>query len=348
MLSLSAFDFDLPSDLIAQSAPIKRSSSRLLEVSAGATPFVDRLFADLPHSLRAGDLLIFNDTRVIKARLRGHKLSGGAVEVLIERLLNERSALCQIRASKAPRPGSELQLGTNTGIRVIVGERVGNFFTLTFPDDALALIEHHGQLPLPPYITHAPESFDEQRYQTIYARSPGAVAAPTAGLHFDEALLDELATAKIASSFLTLHVGAGTFTPVRTENLAEHTMHSEQYYLSPDLINSINLTRQRGGRIIAVGTTTLRALEACAQQHNGALQAGQQQTNIFITPGFRFQIVDMLITNFHLPKSTLLMLVSAFAGYDTIRAAYAHAIAQRYRFFSYGDAMLLTRTTHAI
>ncbi|MCC7007083.1 MAG: tRNA preQ1(34) S-adenosylmethionine ribosyltransferase-isomerase QueA [Ottowia sp.] len=346
MYSLADFDFDLPPELIAQHALTQRSASRLLEVSSGNPPqFLDRIFTALPQCLHANDLLVFNNTRVINARLLGRKTTGGEVEVLVERITDQCTALCQIRASKTPRPGSTLLL--NEHLQVTIGERVGHFFTVTFPGNALALITQHGHLPLPPYITHTPEAFDEQRYQTVYAAAPGAVAAPTAGLHFDETLLQEITRTGITQRFLTLHVGAGTFTPVRTENIAAHTMHSERYHIPSDLVDAIAHTRGIGGRVIAVGTTALRALEACAARHQGTLVAGEDETNIFITPGFRFQVVDALITNYHLPKSTLFMLVCAFAGYDTMRAAYAHAIAQRYRFFSYGDAMLLTRTPYA-
>ena len=344
MFSLSDYDFNLPPELIAQVAPAERSKSRLLSVdNQSPAIFSDRVFAELPDYLSAGDLLVFNDTQVIKARLLGQKQSGGAVEVLVERLTSACTALCQIRASKAPQPGSSLLL--QGGLTVTAGERAAPFFELIFPSEVLPLLEQHGQLPLPPYIQHPAQTVDEQRYQTVYARHPGAVAAPTAGLHFDQTLLDKLHARGIQTAFLTLHVGAGTFTPVRTENVREHKMHSEHYVISQELIDAIQTTRNQGKQVIAVGTTTLRALEACAQLHQGALRAGPAQTDIFIQPGFCFQIVDRLITNFHLPKSTLLILVSAFAGYDTMRAAYMHAIAQRYRFFSYGDAMLLTKYT---
>lgn len=340
MFNLSDFDFDLPSELIAQSAPAMRTASRLLDV-ADSTSLRDRQFSELPNCLRAGDLLIFNDTRVLKARLYGRKSSGGAVEILLERIVSDKVAICQLRASKPPKPGSQILI--ENSLAITVGEREESFFTLIFPIDVAEVLEQYGQLPLPPYIQHTPQAVDEQRYQTVYARVPGAVAAPTAGLHFDADLLEKITAAKIDIHFLTLHVGAGTFMPVRTENLAEHRMHKERYSLSPELIEAIVATRARGGRIIAVGTTTLRALESCAALYGPELRSGENETEIFITPGFRFQVVDMLITNFHLPKSTLMMLVSAFAGYEVVRAAYAHAIAQRYRFFSYGDAMLLTR-----
>lgn len=351
MLTLSDFDFALPPELIAQTALEKRSASRLLEVdtSGPALALRDRCFREIGACLRPGDLLICNDTRVLKARLLGHKDSGGAVEVLIERVLTEPDgshtrALAQIRASKPPRPDTMLHLGDDAGLHVTVGERVEPFYTLHFAGDAYSLLEQYGRLPLPPYITHTPDQYDETRYQTVFARHPGAVAAPTAGLHFDDALFDALAKQGIRRAFLTLHVGAGTFQPVRVENVAEHKMHHEWYAITPELVQTVADTRAAGGRIVAVGTTSLRALESAATAC-GQLQAGCSETDIFITPGYRFRLVDLLITNFHLPKSTLLMLVSAFAGLDPIRQAYAHAIAQGYRFFSYGDAMLLTRQT---
>ena len=359
MYTLSDFDFDLPPELIAQTALTERSASRLLEVGAAdshedgadSPPVLhDRSFAELPGCIAPGDLLVFNDTKVLKARFLGHKNSGGKIEVLIERLTGARTALAQIRASKTPPPGSTLRLAD--AFEVTVGERVEPFYTLHFPADCLDLIEQHGRLPLPPYITHDPDAYDQRRYQTVFAANPGAVAAPTAGLHFDEAILAALDARGVQRATLTLHVGAGTFQPVRTENLAEHKMHSEWYELSPALIEAIAATRARGGRVIAVGTTSMRALEAAARDAvaaglpPGTLRATQAETDIFITPGYVFQVVDRLVTNFHLPKSTLLMLVSAFAGTATIRAAYRHAIEQRYRFFSYGDAMLLTRNPH--
>ncbi|SOY49363.1 S-adenosylmethionine:tRNA ribosyltransferase-isomerase [Cupriavidus taiwanensis] len=352
MLTLSDFDFPLPPELIAQSALPDRSASRLLVVqrlapgdSADAVRMVDRAFSDIVDYLGPDDLLVFNDTRVIKARFFGHKPSGGKVEVLVERVLDSHTVLAQVRASKTPAAGSALHLADGA-FAVTVGPRVDQFFTLRFPEPALDLIERYGRLPLPPYITHDPDAYDETRYQTVYARSPGAVAAPTAGLHFDDALFARLDAAGVRRAFLTLHVGAGTFQPVRTENLAEHKMHSEWYAISDDLAQAVRDTRARGGRVIAVGTTSLRALESAAQA-DGTLAAGSGDTDIFITPGYRFRLVDALITNFHLPRSTLLMLVSALAGVQAIRAAYRHAVEQRYRFFSYGDAMLLTRQPDA-
>ena len=341
MYYLSDFDFNLPPELIAQLPLQDRSASRLLHVDDGQ--LCDRAFTDIVDLLQAGDLLVFNDTRVLKARLFGAKATGGKVEVLIERVLDERTAIAQVRASKSPQPGSTIRLAD--AFDVTVGERAGEFFTLTFPRNVLELIDAHGRLPLPPYIERAADKIDEARYQTVYAKEPGAVAAPTAGLHFDEALLQKLRDKGVHFASVTLHVGAGTFQPVRTENLAEHQMHREWYTIAPETVEAVRATQAAGRDVVAVGTTSLRALESASQ--DGTLKSGSRDTALFITPGYAFQTVTRLITNFHLPKSTLLMLVSAFAGYDTIRAAYAHAIAQRYRFFSYGDAMLLTRKEHA-
>ena len=341
MYSLSDFDFELPPSLIAQHPLAERSASRLLHLD-GAIP-LDRAFADIVDLLTPGDLLVFNDTRVLKARFFGYKQSGGKVEVLVERVLDTRTVHAQVRSSKSPVAGSVLTLAD--AFDVTVGPRAGEFFTLTFPADVFELIEAHGRLPLPPYIDHAADAFDETRYQTVYARAPGAVAAPTAGLHFDQPLLDRLRARGIGFAFITLHVGAGTFQPVRTENLAEHAMHSEWYTMPRATVDAVQATKVAGGNVVAVGTTSMRALESASQ--SGTLIAGSADTRLFITPGYRFKTVDRLITNFHLPKSTLLMLVSAFAGYQPIRAAYAHAIAQQYRFFSYGDAMLLTCDHHA-
>ncbi|WP_151636759.1 tRNA preQ1(34) S-adenosylmethionine ribosyltransferase-isomerase QueA [Noviherbaspirillum aerium] len=337
MYSLSDFDFDLPQDLIAQLPLPERSASRLLHVD-GDRP-VDRAFADLVDLLMPGDLLVFNNTRVLKARFFGAKETGGKVEVLVERVLDNRTVHAQVRASKSPQPGSRIRLAD--AFDVTVGERAGEFFTLSFPEDVFELIEAHGRLPLPPYIEHAADAVDEQRYQTVYAKEPGAVAAPTAGLHFDQPLLDRLRAKGVRFAYVTLHVGAGTFQPVRTENLAEHKMHSEWYTIAQDTVDAVRATKAAGRSVVAVGTTSMRALESASQ--SGELQAGSADTALFITPGYAFKTVDRLVTNFHLPKSTLLMLVSAFAGYRQIRDAYAHAIQQRYRFFSYGDAMLLTR-----
>ncbi len=340
-LTVDDFDFPLPPELIAQHPAAERTGSRLLHV-CGAQ-HIDRRFADLPTLLKAGDLLVFNDTRVIKARFFGVKESGGRVEIMLERIIDANHALCQIRASKAPKPGSKLTLAD--AFTVTMTGRAGadgDFFVLELTEggDFWELAEQYGKLPLPPYIEHPAEGTDETRYQTVYARQPGAVAAPTAGLHFDDAMLDTLRAMGVETAFLTLHVGAGTYRPMRVEKIADHRMHSERFEIPPATADAIALTRAAGGRVIAVGTTSLRALES-AGNPDGSVRVGGAETDIFITPGYHFQVVDRLITNFHLPKSTLLMLVSAFAGYDAIRAAYAHAVAERYRFFSYGDAMLL-------
>lgn len=337
MYTLSDFDYELPPELIAQTPLSERSASRLLEV--GGLALVDRHFAELLDLLAPGDLLVFNNTRVLKARFFGVKESGGKVEVLVERVLDTRTVLAQVRASKSPQPGMAIRL--SDAFDVQVGPRAGEFYTLTFPGDVFDLIEAHGRLPLPPYIDHAADEFDEERYQTVYAKEPGAVAAPTAGLHFDDALLEKVQAKGVRLAYVTLHVGAGTFQPVRNENLAEHKMHTECYSIAPETVAAVDATKAAGGAVIAVGTTSMRALESASQ--SGRLVAGSADTALFITPGYRFKTVDKLVTNFHLPKSTLLMLVSAFAGYERIKAAYAHAISQRYRFFSYGDAMLLTK-----
>ena len=336
------FDFVLPAHLIAQHPPKQRGASRLLHLHGGIQ--TDRMFADLPLLLREHDLLILNDTRVLKARLFGLKASGGKVEVLIERLLDDHHALAQIRASHAPPLGSQIILSGQVPVTVI--GREGEFFRLHFEgaEAVSALLEKYGQLPLPPYITHAADAADEERYQTVFARQLGAVAAPTAGLHFDQEMLTTLQQNGIQLAYVTLQVGAGTFQPVRAENIHEHVMHSERYTISQSTVDAILQTRQRGGRVIAVGTTSLRALEsAAALGHPENIQAGEAETNIFITPGFTFKMVDVLLTNFHLPKSTLLMLACAFGGVEQMLAAYRHAVEKEYRFFSYGDAMLIER-----
>jgi S-adenosylmethionine:tRNA ribosyltransferase-isomerase len=341
---LSDFHFDLPSELIAQVPAPERSGSRLLHV-AGAR-LVDLAFGALPELLVPGDLLVFNDTRVVRSRIVGRKPSGGRVELMLERIVAPCEAWMQLRASHPPRVGATIELPG--GASATVRERDERFFRLHFdlPTTLAAYLEQHGAVPLPPYIARAPEPADAERYQTVYARHPGAVAAPTAGLHFDQALLAALRTRKIRFAYVTLHVGAGTFLPVETDDLSQHRMHSERFSIPRATLAAITETRSRGRAVVAVGTTSLRALEAAAA---GEPVDGdhEHETSIFITPGFRFRVVDRLLTNFHLPRSTLLMLVSAFAGYDAIRAAYAHAIAARYRFFSYGDAMLLERDPDA-
>ena len=339
------FAYDLPPELIAQQPPAQRGDSRLLILDSASGALCDRRFRELPELLRPGDLLVFNDTRVIPARLFGHKASGGRLELLIERLLDERRALVQLNVSKSPKPGGALQF--DAGFTATVLGRHGDLFEIGLDGDEpwLTLLERHGQTPLPPYIHRAPTPADRERYQTVYARQPGAVAAPTAGLHFDQNLLDQLAAMGVAQAFITLHVGAGTFQPVRVERIAEHTMHSEWIEVGAETCAQIATARARGGRVIAVGTTATRALETAAQ--TGAIRPWRGETRIFIYPGYRFHAVDALITNFHLPESTLLMLVAAFAGRAATLNAYRHAVAQRYRFFSYGDAMLITRRTEA-
>ncbi len=341
MYSLSDFDFTLPPELVAQFPLAERSASRLLQVMRDGLQ--DRSFADVVEMFQPGDLMVFNNTRVMNARFFGAKETGGKVEVLVERLIDATTVLAQVRASKSPPSGMRLRLAD--AFDVTVGERAGEFFTLHFPSEAMPLIDAHGRLPLPPYIEHAADGQDANRYQTVYAKHTGAVAAPTAGLHFDDALLQRLQDKGVQLAWLTLHVGAGTFQPVRTENLAEHKMHTEWYEVPQATVDAVAAARAAGQQVIAVGTTSMRALESASR--SGQLVAGGGMTDIFITPGYRFRTVTRLVTNFHLPKSTLLMLVSAFAGYERIRAAYAHAIEQRYRFFSYGDAMLLEREAQA-
>jgi S-adenosylmethionine:tRNA ribosyltransferase-isomerase len=336
-LTVDEFDYALPEELIAQHPAPERTASRLLRL--GADDLSDHAFTELPELLDPGDVLVFNDTRVVKARLFGAKETGGRIEVLVERVLGPREALAQIRASHAPQPGARLRLADAVAATMI--EREGDLFRLRFDGNVLEILERHGEVPLPPYITHPPTAADESRYQTVYARAPGAVAAPTAGLHFDAPLLERLRARGVETAFLTLHVGAGTFQPVRTREIAAHRMHSERYEVPAATGAAVRRARDRGGRVVAVGTTSLRALEASAGA--GDLVASGGETDLFITPGYRFLVVDRLVTNFHLPKSTLLMLVAAFAGIEPVRAAYRHAIAGRYRFFSYGDAMLVDR-----
>ena len=338
-LTVEDFDYALPPELVAQHPASERGASRLLRL--GGDGLGDFRFGDLPRFLRKGDVLVFNDTRVIKARLPGAKASGGKIEVLVERVVSEHEFLAQVRASHAPQPGTRLLL---PGFEAAVLDRPSELYRLRAESERPLheLLEDHGQLPLPPYITHAAEKDDEQRYQTVYARAPGAVAAPTAGLHFDQAMLDSLRGMGVRLAWLTLHVGAGTFQPVRVSKLSEHHMHAEVFHVPQATREAIASARAEGRQVVAVGTTSLRALEAAADEQ-GLPRTGQGETDIFITPGYQFRVVDRLITNFHLPKSTLLMLVSAFAGMEPIRKAYAHAIEQRYRFFSYGDAMLIDR-----
>lgn len=340
-MQLSDFDYHLPPELIAQYPLPNRSGSRLLHVKQDHE-LEDLQFTDLPPLLQKNDLLIFNDTKVIPARLFGKKASGGVIELLVERITGSQTALAQIRASKSPKPGSVLQIGDGVNsfqITILEKNPDNPFYSVEFNKPCTEALSTHGQLPLPPYISHQADKNDQERYQTIWAKNPGAVAAPTAGLHFDHALMQAIESRGVQTCSLTLHVGAGTFMPVRVDDINQHQMHSEWFCIPPSTLEMIHATKQTGGRIIAVGTTSLRALESWA-----ILNQTEGETRLFIKPGFQFKIVDALVTNFHLPCSTLLMLVSAFAGQKTIRAAYAHAITERYRFFSYGDAMLLHRS----
>jgi len=336
----SDFHYDLPQELIAQAPLAERSASRLLVVPAGAAAFEDRSVRELPSLLRAGDLLVFNDTRVIPARLFGHKATGGRVEIMIERLLADDTALVQLGVSKPPQIGSRIALDAGGQAEVLAREDDG-FWRLRFDvgGPLETWLQQAGQLPLPPYIERRPDAADAERYQTVYAREAGAVAAPTAGLHFDQALLGALRARGVEFGYITLHVGAGTFQPVRVDDVERHHMHSEWISVGQALVDQIQRTRAVGGRVIAVGTTVVRALESASA--DGELRPFAGDTRIFIYPGYRFRVIDGLMTNFHLPESTLLMLVSAFAGKERIFDAYRHAVQARYRFFSYGDAMLL-------
>jgi len=336
-MRLADFDYDLPDELIARYPPAARRDSRLLVVDPGAGRLENRSFADFPRLLGQEDLLVFNDTRVIKARLPGRKPTGGKVEVLIERLEGEFDALALVRASKTPKPGTLLAFADDT--TAIVTGREDDLFRLTFSRPLAAFLDAQGEVPLPPYLERAAEPQDEVRYQTVYAREPGAVAAPTAGLHFDRAMLDELAAHGIAQAFVTLHVGAGTFQNLREEQVEENRLHGERVRVGESVCAAAGEARRRGGRVVAVGTTSVRALEAAAQ--DGELGPFDGETDLFIRPGFAFRAVDALLTNFHLPRSSLLMLVAAFAGRDLVLEAYRHAVRERYRFFSYGDAMFI-------
>ncbi len=342
-LSLADFDYHLPPELIAQKPAEKRNQSRLLCLRADGT-LSDQMFIDLPQFLRPHDLLVFNNTKVIKARLLGQKASGGKIEGLVERITEPNRVLMHIKSSKSPKPGTELIFAEHA--KAIVLGRHEDLFDVRFEGEVLSLLEQFGATPLPPYIEHSADSEDEQRYQTVYAQTEGAVAAPTAGLHFDQAMLDLLHAQGIKTAFVTLHVGAGTFQPVRVDKIQDHIMHAEWYELSEATSQAIAACRAAGGRVWAVGTTSVRALESAAAQ-GGTLDgqripiAHQGDTRLFITPGYEFRVVDGLLTNFHLPQSTLLMLVSALIGIKRLQQSYAHAIAQQYRFFSYGDAMLI-------
>ncbi len=338
-MRVADFDYVLPDSLIAQHPAAQRRASRMLWLDGASGKLGDLMFADLPQHLASGDVLVINDTRVIKARLAAKKSTGGKLEVFIERQAGTHEALALIRASGPLRVGTAISIDDAVSATVI--GREGDLYRVRFSEPLDAVLEYHGSVPLPPYITHAPSPEDRERYQTVYAERPGAVAAPTAGLHFDSAMLDSLAARGIRIARVTLHVGAGTFQPVRVEQVADHRMHSERYNVPQATVETIASARASGKRVMAVGTTALRALESAAR--TGELKAGGGETDLFVTPGFRFRVVDRLITNFHMPQSTLLMLVSAFGGLENIRRAYAHAIAGRYRFFSYGDAMLIER-----
>jgi S-adenosylmethionine:tRNA ribosyltransferase-isomerase len=345
-MKLSDFDFELPNHLIARYPTEQRTASRLLHLNGQNGEVAHRQFPDVLSLLKRGDLLIFNNTRVIPARLLGHKDTGGKVEVLVERMIDEHKVLAHVRASKSPKEGARLQLEESVWGTVIGRQEA--LFEIQFegPQTVLELLEAHGHMPLPPYIDRADEESDKERYQTVYNEKPGAVAAPTAGLHFDEELLQKLADKGIEQAFVTLHVGAGTFQPVRVENILEHKMHSEYAEVSQDVVDAIIKTKERGGRVIAVGTTSVRSVESAAQEsrfEGDSLKPFFGDTSIFIYPGYEFLVVDALITNFHLPESTLMMLVSAFAGSENIKNAYQQAIEHEYRFFSYGDSMFLER-----
>ncbi len=337
-MKLQDFDYILPDDRIARHPAPERTGSRLLVLNGSDGILSDRQFKDLPELLRPNDCLIFNDTRVIKARLFGHKSTGGRIELLIERLRGTHEALCHMKGSKGLQPGAILHF--QSAQATFLG-REGNCVNLSFSLPVLELLETQGEMPLPPYIDRQPDTTDDSRYQTVYAKHPGAVAAPTAGLHFDEALLETLKQQGIIIARVTLHVGAGTFQPVKVEDITQHEMHAEWAHVPKETVEAIQKAKAAGGRVIAVGTTSLRSLESAATAP-GHIQPFEGETNIFIYPGYTFKIVDVLLTNFHLPKSTLLMLVSAFAGFDHIKVAYQHALDHHYRFFSYGDAMFIT------
>jgi S-adenosylmethionine:tRNA ribosyltransferase-isomerase len=340
----SEFNYDLPRELIAQAPLPRRSASRLLVLDGATGSIEDRRFGDLVELLRSGDLVVFNDTRVVPARLFARRApTGGRVEIMLERVLSARRVLAQLRASHLPRGDGELDLPGGHRARVV--GRTGSMFELELDCDAHELLEAHGEVPLPPYIERPAEPSDRERYQTVFARTPGAVAAPTAGLHFDRALLDDLEARGVERSFLTLHVGAGTFAPVRAERVEEHELHAEWLQVPAEVCAAVERCRARGGRVVAVGTTSVRALETAAR--TGTVQPFEGESALFIYPGFRFRVVDALVTNFHLPESSLLMLVAAFAGRDAVLRAYRHAVQSRYRFFSYGDAMFVTPAPNA-
>ena len=340
-MQLSDFNFTLPKELIAKYPSKTRSSCRLLALDGHTGKIENKVFTDIVDYINAGDLLIFNNTKVIPARLYGKKVSGGKIEVLIERLLEGNRALAHIKASKSPKIGAELILGENENIQVTMVARHDALFELQFPDDVLSILNEIGHIPLPPYIDRPDDAQDREVYQTVYSKVPGAVAAPTAGLHFDKPLLDKLKQKGVEMEFVTLHVGAGTFQPVRVENIETHIMHAEYAEVPESVVKAVLDCKARGNKVIAVGTTSVRALESAAQQ-TGTIAPFFADTRIFIYPGYQFKVIDSLITNFHLPESTLIMLVSAFAGYENTMNAYQYAVKEKYQFFSYGDAMLIT------
>ncbi|ASI88922.1 MULTISPECIES: tRNA preQ1(34) S-adenosylmethionine ribosyltransferase-isomerase QueA [Vibrio] len=349
-MQVSDFHFDLPDELIARYPKAERSSSRLLQLTGNTGEVVDGSFTDIVDQVQPGDLLVFNNTRVIPARMFGRKASGGKIEVLVERMLDDKRVLAHVRSSKAPKPGTELFLGENDEYQALMVARHDALFEIEMQSEktVLDILNDIGHMPLPPYIDRPDEDADKERYQTVYNEKPGAVAAPTAGLHFDDAVLEKIKAKGVNFAYVTLHVGAGTFQPVRVENINDHHMHAEYVEVPQEVVDAINETKANGGRIIAVGTTSVRSLESAAQD---ALKNGTElvpffgDTEIFIFPGYEYQLVDCLVTNFHLPESTLIMLVSAFAGYDNVMSAYHHAVEQKYRFFSYGDAMFITKKT---
>ncbi len=349
-MQVSDFHFDLPDELIARYPQAERTASRLLQLNGNSGELTDSQFTDILDQVQPGDLMVFNNTRVIPARMFGRKESGGKLEVLVERMLDDKSLLAHIRCSKSPKPGSTIILGENDEYSAEMVARHDALFELKINGEKtiLEVLEEIGHMPLPPYIDRPDEDADKERYQTVYNEKPGAVAAPTAGLHFDEVLLEKIKQKGVEFAYVTLHVGAGTFQPVKVDDVTEHHMHAEYVEVPQEVVDAIAATKQRGGRVIAVGTTSVRSLESAAQ---ASLKKGVDleplfgDTEIFIFPGYQYQVVDALITNFHLPESTLIMLVSAFAGYDNTMAAYEHAVKQNYRFFSYGDAMFITKKT---
>ncbi|NNN49290.1 tRNA preQ1(34) S-adenosylmethionine ribosyltransferase-isomerase QueA [Vibrio sp. 2-2(8)] len=350
-MQVSDFHFELPDELIARYPTAERTASRLLQLDGNSGELADGSFKDVLDRVQPGDLLVFNNTRVIPARMFGRKASGGKLEVLVERMLDEQTILAHVRSSKPPKPGSELYLGEHDEYHAHMVARHDALFEIHFTASrtVLEILNEIGHMPLPPYIDRPDEDADKERYQTVYNQKPGAVAAPTAGLHFDEALLEQIKAKGVEFAYVTLHVGAGTFQPVRVDNIHDHHMHAEYVEVPQEVVDAVNATKARGGRVIAVGTTSVRSLESAAQD---ALKKGTElvpffgDTEIFIFPGYEYQLVDCLITNFHLPESTLIMLVSAFAGYEHTMAAYAHAVKHQYRFFSYGDAMFITKNTN--